>query len=84
MPRPDPMAGLFSPEWRAYDAVARALPDCAHNRAWRALGPGRGDTPDCAHNLEHRAAVASAWSVFLAALSGVPGPGALAEQGALW
>ena len=76
----DPLAGLFSPEWRAYDAVARALPGCDHNRAWRALGPGRGDTPDCAHNLGHRAA----WSEFLAALSGVPGPGARCAQEALW
>lgn len=44
--QPDPLAGLFSPEWRAYDAVARALPDCDHNRAWRALGPGRPVPPD--------------------------------------
>lgn len=81
---PDPPAGLWSPEWRAYDAVARALPDCVHNRAWRQLGPGRGDTPDCPHNLAHRAAAAAAWSEFLAALSGVPGVGVLCAQDALW
>jgi hypothetical protein len=81
---PDPLAGLFSPEWRAYDAVARALPDCEHNRAWRQLGPGRPVAPDCEHNRVWRAALAEAWQAHLAALSGVPGVGVLCAQEALW
>jgi hypothetical protein len=92
---PDPLAGLWSPEWRAYDAVARALPDCEHNRAWRQLGPGRGVTSACPHNREHHAAVAAAWSAYQAALRaaerardaadpGVPGVGVRCAQEALW
>jgi hypothetical protein len=81
---PDPLAGLFSPEWRAYDAVARALPDCEHNQAWRQLGRDRPVPPDCEHNRVWRAALAAAWAVHLAALSGVPGPGVLCAQEALW
>lgn len=61
--RPDLLAA-----WQAYDAAARALPGCAHNRAWRALGPGRGATPDCPHNRVHRAEVAAAWQAYLAVL----------------
>lgn len=82
--RPDPLASLWSPEWRAYDAVARALPGCEHNAAWRALGRGRGATPDCPCNLAHRDAVAAAWSSFLAVRRGVPAAGARAVQDALW
>lgn len=84
MPPPDPLAGLFSPEWRAYDAVARAVPGCEHNRAWRALGAGRPVPPDCAENRVWRAALAEAWRAHLAALSGVPGVGVLCAQEPLW
>ena len=77
--RPDVLA-----EWVAYDAVARALPGCEHNRAWRELGPGRPVPPDCAENRVWRAAVDEAWRAHLAALSGVPGPGALCAQEPLW
>jgi len=82
--RPDPLAGLQPPEWAAYDAVARALPGCEHNRAWRELGPGRPVPPDCAENRVWRVAVAAAWQAHLAALRGVPGPGARCAQEALW
>lgn len=82
--QPDPLAGLWSPEWRAYDAAARALPGCEHNAAWRALGRGRPLPPDCPHNRVHRAALAEAWRAHLAALSGVPGVGVLCAQEALW
>jgi len=82
--RTDPLAALRPPEWAAYDAVARALPGCEHNRAWRELGRGRPRPPDCEHNRVHRAAVAAARAAFLAARRGVPGPGALCAQEPLW
>ena len=54
--------------YKAYDAAARALPDCEHNRAWWQAGPGRPRPPDCEHNRPWRAAIAAAWSTYLAAL----------------